>query len=190
MSDTGRKWSRRVVFRLPLALLAVTTVAGCSSGELPIVGETETGANTQPAAPVVGRLAPEFTLVRLNGEPLMLSDLHGRPVVVNFFATWCGPCKAEMPEFQAAQKRHGDGENLAVLFIDWQESATVVRSFVEDLGIPEESVLLDDSGDVGRLYRVRGMPTTFFIDRDGVIQAAHLGAIDRSLLDRGLAKIP
>jgi cytochrome c biogenesis protein CcmG, thiol:disulfide interchange protein DsbE len=187
MSGTGRGWSRRGVLRLPFLLLTASTVAGCSSGILP--GAEEPSASAQPPAPVVGRVAPEFTLALLDGEQRTLSDLRGQPVVLNFFASWCGPCRAEIPEFLEAQEKHGERERLTVVFIDWQESATVVRGFVEELKIPVDSVLLDEAGDVGRLYRVRGMPTTFFIDRDGVIRAAHLGAIDRSMLDRGLAKI-
>jgi cytochrome c biogenesis protein CcmG, thiol:disulfide interchange protein DsbE len=187
MAQVGRNVSRRSLLRLPLFLIAASVMSGCSPSSESVVGGTVESA--QPPAPVVGRMAPEFTLDRLDGEPITLSGLQGRPVVVNFFATWCGPCRAEMPEFREAQEKHNESVNLAVLFVDWQEPATVVRSFVDELGIPSDHVLLDETGEVGRLYRVRGMPTTFFIDRDGVIQAAHLGAIDRMLLDRGLARI-
>jgi peroxiredoxin len=119
----------------------------------------------------VGELAPDFTLELSGGSELSgqgvqsLADYRGRPVLLNFFATWCTPCRVEMPFLQAAYDRH-EADGLVVLGVDVQESPEVVPPFLEELGL-DFPVVLDRAGEVTRLYRVRSMPTTYLIDAEG-----------------------
>lgn len=138
-------------------------------------------------APVVGRPAPDFTVDSLEPEPLALQSFRGRPVVLNFFATWCGPCRDELPAFQAQAGKHAEA-GLAVLLIDLQEDPDDVAVFLHELKI-DLPTGIDRTGEVTKRYRVRGLPSTFFIDRQGVIRAVQMGALDERLLESGISKI-
>jgi thiol-disulfide isomerase/thioredoxin len=138
-------------------------------------------------APIVGRAAPDFKLGAIDGGEVSLSGLQGRPVVVNFFATWCVPCKKELPAFQALSKRYAD-RGLTFLLVDMQEDPDDVAVFLGDLGVSLPAVV-DSSGEVGKTYRVRGLPSTFFVGRDGLIKQAQLGELDDRLLETGISKI-
>lgn len=134
--------------------------------------------NRPPDEPVVGRPAPAFELAGLEGGSVSLAQFRGRPVVVNFWATWCEPCKQEMPALQAEAGRN---PNLAIVGIDTLESAVKVRPFVAELALTFP-ILLDREGAVAERYRVAGMPTTFFVDRSGTLRGLYRGALtDRAL---------
>jgi peroxiredoxin len=135
-------------------------------------------------APEVGALAPDFTLENLDGESVSLSDFRGQNVLVNFWATWCGPCREEMPAIEARYNR-GD---FAVLAVDFGESAERVRGFLAEINV-DLPVLLDLDGAVQELYRVRGYPTTFFIDRSGVIRFFHIGQMSAADIDSFLRQL-
>lgn len=140
----------------------------------------------QPSAtPVIGRPAPGFQLAALDGRPVSLGDFRGRPVIVNFWATWCEPCKQEMPALQAEAARQPD---LVVLGIDNVESAVKVRPFVDQLGL-RFPILLDQDGSVVERYQVTGLPTTFFIDRSGVLRGIYRGPLTPDSLREQLAGI-
>lgn len=133
-----------------------------------------------PGAPQVrarvGTIAPDFELKDINtGQLVKLSELRGRPVWVNFWATWCPPCAEEMPEMQKLydQYRHSD---LALLGVDVQESETSVRNFTTN-GNFTWTFLLDTDGSVVDRYMVGGLPTHFFIDKTGTIRAIYAGAL-------------
>ncbi len=118
-----------------------------------------------------GSLANDFALENLKGEQVRLSDLRGKVVVVDFWATWCGPCVEEMPYFQEFQKNY---PNFVMLGIDQAESAEKVSSFLEGKGI-EYPILLDYNSKVAGSYKVFMLPSTFFIDADGMIRFRHYG---------------
>ncbi|MEM7343840.1 MAG: redoxin domain-containing protein [Chloroflexota bacterium] len=138
-------------------------------------------------APRVGAVAPDFTLTNLNGEQVSLSQFRGQPVVVNFWATWCVPCRKEMPTFQQAFEKH-QGEGLVILAIDLAEDTSQVEPFVEELGLSYE-ILYDSDGAINRLYLVNGLPRTLFIDRQGVIQHIQVGEVQEVLLQGFLGRI-
>lgn len=119
--------------------------------------------------PQIGSLAPDFQLQDLNGETVSLSDLRGSPVILNFWATWCGACRSEMPYLQQVYDEW-QGQGLVILTISLREPSTTVADFMQtnNLSFP---VLLDINDDVRQMYIVSGIPTTFFIDEDGIIQA-------------------
>jgi len=154
---------------------------GISLGALILVGldpawllNQSGDSNSQPVIPEVNKAAPDFALTTISGESVRLSELRGRIVALNFWATWCGPCRLEMPLLQSYADRY-PGE-LTVLAINDAEPVEKVRLYVDDLGL-SFPILLDEIEAVTRLYRVRGFPTTVFIDRDGKIRYQHLGVL-------------
>ncbi len=125
-------------------------------------------------SPLVGRAAPDFALRGLDGEMVRLADLRGKPVVINFWATWCQPCIAEHPVLQAGAKQYeGSVEFLGVIYQDEPEN---IQAFIDRRGAWGPS-LVDDAGTVAIAYGVYGAPETFFIDRDGVIIKKATGAL-------------
>jgi peroxiredoxin len=145
-------------------------------------------AATSAPAPVVGAPAPNFTLESLAGDSVTLADLRGQVVLLNFWATWCGPCEAEMPAIEARYKAFGKS-GLAVLAINLAEPEAEVQAFVDRLGLTF-TILMDPSETVFDLYRVRGYPTTFIVDREGMIIQQRVGfmsdgQLDQYLLDAG-----
>lgn len=147
---------------------------------------TAPSAGALPPAPTIGHPAPDFTLTGLDGATFTLSDLRGQPVVLNFWATWCPPCRAEMPELQAASTRL-DGE-VAIVGVNQGESAEQVAGFVQPLGFTFP-MPLDERMDVSRQYLVRNLPTTFFIDRDGIVRYTQVGPLTEATLAQRLETI-
>ena len=171
---------------LATALVTVVLLAACAPPENPGPG----GAGAAPAAtaaPEIGKPAPNFVLTATDGQPVELARLRGRPVIVNFWATWCAPCRAEMPELQDFyDDQHPKG--LEIIAVDIQESAEQVIAYRQMLGINFPTVL-DNDGTVTRQYLVRGVPTTFLIDAQGTIRDINIGPVNRKLLNEKLAKI-
>lgn len=130
--------------------------------------------------------APDFKLENLNGETVALSDYRGSVVLVNFWATWCPPCRAEMPLLQEVADRYD--QEMVVFAVNSGEEEAVVRNFVETTGL-DLLFLLDPTNSVATLYRVRGFPTSLFIDEDGILQATHIGELDETLLLSYLQKV-
>ena len=114
----------------------------------------------------VGREAPDFTLQTLAGERFNLSEKLGKPIFLNFWATWCSPCRDEMPDMEKLQQTLGD--SILIVGIDMGESADTVRRFVEDSGFTWTFVL-DSEREVAQAYDVSVIPTSLFIDAKGVI---------------------
>jgi cytochrome c biogenesis protein CcmG, thiol:disulfide interchange protein DsbE len=141
-----------------------------------------------PFRPEDGGPAPDFALVDARDGKTVhrLSDYRGKVVVVNWYASWCGPCRAEIPDFQEAQDALGD--EVVFLLINLQEDQAVAAGFLEDLDATLLAVL-DSEGKVAEHYRVRGMPTTFFIDREGNVSISGSGLVTRTALETELAKL-
>ncbi len=136
----------------------------------------------------VGNPAPNFQLHNLDGEPVSLSDFRGESVLINFWATWCPPCRAEMPYLQQVYDEWS-GIGLVLLTINIGESSSKVEEFMQDYNL-SFPVLLDTKRDVAQKYNVRGIPTTFFIDKDGIIQDMKVGAFQsKEEIESSLSKI-
>ena len=166
---------------LALVIALILTVTACQS-------DLNSTPPKPESAPQVGELAPDFQLPDLKGKAVYLSDFHGSPILVNFWATWCAPCQSEMPYIQAVYEEWS-GRGLVVLTIDIGESSSQARDFMESnrLTFP---VLLDSDGKVAERYNVRGIPTTIFIDTEGIIQVMKIGAFpSKAAIEESLTEI-
>lgn len=126
-------------------------------------------------SPREGFLAPDFTLETLQGETVTLSDLRGKAVVVNLWASWCPPCRAEMPALQAAYEADR-GRGLEILAVDmtYQDTEQDALRFIEEFGLTF-TIPMDRDGTVARRYLLRALPSTFFVGPDGVITKVVIG---------------
>lgn len=132
-------------------------------------------AQSRLSVPQVGFPAPDFQLQTLDGETVTLSDLRGRAVVINLWASWCPPCRSEMPAIESVYQQYQDRE-LAVLAVNAtnQDDLRAAEEFVVQNGL-SFPILLDTDGTVSRRYELRSLPTTFFIDPGGTIQDIVIG---------------
>lgn len=182
-------WQRLLANRLAWnTLMAAVVVLGGAwtwAGRVPS-GDESVGAGT--VAPQPGFVAPEIELTTIEGIPLSLVDLEGKVVVLNFWATWCLPCRAEMPALERTWLAWQE-QGLVVVAVNLQENPGRVAEFVRELGLTFP-VLVDADGSVLRRYRVQLYPTTFFIGRDGVIRdVIYGGPMAETLLASKVARL-
>ena len=157
--------------KMPRALLLiiltlVLLVTGCSAGSTSSTG-------SEPSAARVGEPAPDFQFQNSDGQAVSLSDLRGKPVLMNFWATWCPSCRSQLLYMQEKYEEWS-GKGLMLLAVNVGESPSRVGSFMQsyNLSLP---VLLDINEVIAWKYNIIGYPTTFFIDKDGIIQAVKIG---------------
>ena len=132
--------------------------------------------------PKAGAQAFDFSLQDLEGNTVALSDFRGRKVMLNFWATWCGPCRAEIPHMvELYQERRHEG--LEIVAVNLRESQKRASAFANQFDM-SFTVLLDPKARVGKAYFVRGIPTSVFINEDGVIEAVHVGTLAKEVLTR------
>lgn len=129
-----------------------------------------------------GNIAPDFELETLDGEAVKLSDYRGEKVLLNFWATWCPPCRAEMPDMQKVhEENRDDGVILAVNVRETEQSDTNVKNFIDEYGISFE-VLSDADTVVSNIYNAHQLPTSYFIDSEGRIDNLAIGAVNYELI--------
>lgn len=148
------------------------------------------GSTAGAQAVRIGGPAPEIDLPTLSGGRVQLSKLHGHPVVVSFWGTWCPPCRTEFPELVKAQRSYG-GSGLIVLGVngrDQEFSTKDVEKFAAEFSVPFQ-IALDQRGRSRSAFQIFGLPTTVFIDSAGVVKGIHRGPIDREQLDSAIATI-
>ena len=134
-----------------------------------------TASTSGSSAPQAGFTAPDFTLTSLDGTEYTLSELKGQAVLVNLWATWCPPCRAEMPAIEKMYQEYKD-QGLVVLAVDmtYQDDPQKVAPFAQEYGLTFP-ILLDQAGVVGSAYQLRSLPSSYFIDRFGIIQEVIIG---------------
>lgn len=131
--------------------------------------------------------APELTLTNMNGEEESLADYEGQVVLVNLWATWCPPCKAELPVLQSYYEDHVD-EGFVIIGIDFGESAEIVTSFVETARLTYP-IWIDEGQESGLAFNSYSLPASFVIDRDGSVRLAWTGAISEAMLEKHVTPI-
>ena len=193
-------WLRSIVLPLGLVvaivggLLFLQSRGGSSVEDGYGTVELPAARNKTEKAPeaAAGRAAPDFLLRALDGDDVRLSDLQGRPVLVNFWATWCTSCRAEMPDLVKAYETHSGTSGLLVLGVNLREADSRVQDFVEDFGM-SFPVLMDRNGEVAQTWRIggpnQGVPSSYFIDAAGVVQKVVYGTLTARTMDEGLALI-
>lgn len=151
----------------------------------PTQGTDPTADTTEP-----NKVAPDFTVVDRDGNSYKLSDFRGKPVVLNFWASWCGPCKSEMPDFQTAYEEYGDEIHfLMVNLTDGaQETVDSAASFIDKQGY-SFPVYYDTAISAAMAYGVTSIPVTYFIDTNGDLVAYCRGALDAATLQKGIDMI-
>ncbi len=136
-------------------------------------------------APTIGYLAPEFELPDSAGKPVRLSSLRGKPVFLNFWATWCPPCRKEMPDLQAFHDKHAD--KIQMLGVNWGETPADGTRFLDEFGVTYAN-LFDADGKMFVLYQLSGLPTSFFIDEQGIIRGVWLGPMSTKDIELAFQK--
>lgn len=160
-----------------IALLAVLAVAiGV------IIRRWAPAPKSGASLPVESKLAPDFSLTDLEGRKLNLADYKGKVVLLDFWATWCGPCRTEIPHFVEMQNKYGP-EGFQVIGISMDDDAKPVREFYQQYKLNYPAAVGDDKL-AERYGGVLGLPVNFILDREGRIHARHLGATDVSVFDR------
>jgi peroxiredoxin len=182
-----RRWMEHPWFGTARGLLVLVAIVGVlmaidrlggSSGELgPLDGRS----------PEVGEPAPLFALREPAGDVRRLSDFRGDVVWINFWASWCGPCRRELPDIQRLS-REFEAQGLVVLALNLEESSGKANSFWEELDL-DLPILLDSDGEVAEQYRLRGLPDNFFIDRDGTLSGFDFGFLTEGQMRERLAAV-
>jgi len=173
------------VMTLVSVLVLVLLSTACSAGSESFGG----GSTTAPVEGVgIGGIAPDFQLPNLDGQAVSLGNLRGEPVLINFWATWCPPCRSEMPYIQEIYEEWAD-KGLVILAVNIGESSSTVEDFMQSQNL-SFTVLLDTKSDVAQKYNITGIPTTFFMDKDGIIQDRLVGAFQsKAQIEGRLSKI-
>jgi len=178
-----RSAAERLGTRVPRAWLVVGAL-------LPLLLIGAWGAlafSRAPAGARIGTPAPAFAAADLDGNPVRLADLRGRPVIVNFWASWCGPCVDEFPLLREAAAAH-QADGLAVVGIVFRDNSEAARRFMARMGAGWPAAM-DPGEEIAEAYGIYGPPESFFIDADGVVVARQFGALSRDDLDRHLTRL-
>lgn len=145
-------------------------------------GDSSSGENV-----AVGRESPDFTLPDLNGNQVALSDHRGEVVLINFWATWCPPCRVEMPDLEAVYRAHHD-DGFEILGVDQREPKELVEEFVSERGFSWK-FLLDEDFEVSEEYAATSIPRSILVDRDGTVAHVWRGTLTRSQVEQQLADL-
>ena len=152
--------------------------------------EEESPAETEAPAQEEAPAAPDFTVLDTDGQEVRLSDMQGTPVVLNFWASWCPPCKSEMPDFEEASKTYeGKVAFMMVNLTDGgRETVDTAKAYIEEQGYTFP-IYFDTQQEAAIGYGVVSIPTTYFIDAQGGVVAYGQGALDQSALEQGIGMI-
>ncbi len=144
-------------------------------------------ASPSGPAPRVGEEAPDFRVQGLDGQHLQLGDFRGRPVWISFWATWCPPCRAENPDIEEVYQKKRE-EGLVILALSIGEDAGTVKDYVERTGLTY-TIGLDQGTEVAATYRIVGIPTHYFVDRDGILRDWRVGSMSKKTMEEKVEEI-
>jgi len=179
ISASRRAWPLAIVALIVIVALAAWSVrsgSGCASPEPAGIAAAEPG---QPAPALIG--------TTLNGAPFDLSTYRGKPVIVNFWASWCVPCQAEFPLFQAALASHAS-DGLTMVGVIYQDTPAAAQAFASSHATTWANVI-DPCGSIATAYTVVAPPQTYFIDGSGLLKSRQIGQLTQADLDRQLSAI-
>ncbi|HEU4965446.1 MAG TPA: TlpA disulfide reductase family protein [Bacilli bacterium] len=184
-----KKWIIGGAIVVVLAVAAFLSTAGMTDTDKS-ASETKQGASSQHATarPQSGYPAPDFTLTGFDGKTVKLSDLRGKPVVINFWASWCGPCRNEMPDLQATYEQFRDRVTFYGVNLTSQDTEEKARAFVKEMGLTFP-MLLDAKGEASDAYGLASIPSTFAIDANGVIKEVRLGQMTKPMMTGMLERL-
>jgi cytochrome c biogenesis protein CcmG, thiol:disulfide interchange protein DsbE len=169
-----------------LSIIVLAAVLGTLWIGLTRVEASGLNPSGRPPSPELGYRAPDFSLETLGGKSIHLRDFAGKPMLINFWATWCGPCRAEIPSLESASRQFGN--RAVILGVNVQELPALVAPFVAELGMTYP-VVLDTDSSVSLAFRVRAFPTSFFVDAHGVIVQIEAGSISDALILKRLGDL-
>lgn len=141
---------------------------------------------TELTSPLVGKPMPQLDVVDLNGNTVNFGSLKGRPVLVNFWATWCVPCRTEMPDIERGA--HKWAKSATVIGVDDGEDVPTIRAFLAEVGVTY-TIWRDPQGQVDKRFDAPGLPYTVFLDRRGVIKRIFLGRMSAAYIDARLQEM-
>lgn len=156
------------------ALLAALTLAACSHAS---DSSANSAQGSAPSVAKVGAEAPAFNEPTVDGASLSMANLHGKPVYLNFFASWCPPCNEEAPDVNAVQQQF-KGAGLQVVGVDILENKAKAKQFVDQHKLMYPAIV--DSGRLRDAYNINGMPVHVFIDRNGIVKKIEIGELSKS----------
>jgi cytochrome c biogenesis protein CcmG/thiol:disulfide interchange protein DsbE len=170
-----------VIILIAAALLGTAWIAYSKEDEGLIAADS-----SLTEAPIPGYLAPDFTLTSTQGEQISLHDFRGQPVILNFWATWCPPCRSEAPHFQDVSLIYNG--QAKIIGIDQGEPLTVVADFGASFGLTYP-LLLDLDNAINRAYGVTALPTTIFVDSHGVVREVYSGIVNAAVLQDRIQRL-
>ena len=178
----------KILKLLILVLAFAFVILGASRLYDDLSGQMEIGLATTPAeTEAQASEAPDFTVYDVDGNAHKLSDFRGQPVILNFWASWCGPCKMEMPDLEKAYQEYGD--QIRFMLVDLtdgsQETVEKASSFIESQGYTFP-VYYDTAMEGAYAYGVSGIPVTYFINAEGTFEAYYQGAMTAEVLQQGI----
>ncbi|MFD2171664.1 TlpA family protein disulfide reductase [Tumebacillus lipolyticus] len=179
--------NRTIKLLLGAVVIAVLVIAAILSNGGANTDTKEQEADKSKAGevaemPVVGYRAPNFSLETFEGKTVELSELQGKPVVLNFWASWCGPCRQEMPDLEAVHKQYGDRVQVYGVNLTSQDDLDKAKKFMQEMGVTFPS-LIDEKEKAGKAYRIFSVPMTYAIDQNGIISEIHKGQISKVVMD-------
>lgn len=180
-----KKLWRPLVLLLVVGFIAVDLFVDYRDGIAHPVAEVAEVAGLSVGT-TVGDLAPDFTGTTLDGETIRLGDLRGKVVLVNDFASWCGPCLAETPHL--VEVFNTNAEDVVFIGLNLQESEDAVVTYRDDFAVTYPLVL-DPDGRLIDIYKPIGLPTSWFIDPDGVVRYVHVGPMTAGMIQRALDEV-
>ena len=185
MSRTTRAWA--VALTAVVVLVAIALGVGVMIGRQGTPGGAARASTQRPTSVERDQLAPLFALPNTTGETVALSSLEGQVVLVNFWATWCPPCRDEMPVIQVTHEKYAS-RGFRVLAVNVQETSAQVEAYARELGLTFP-LLLDQRGDVTQTYRVQNLPRSFFLDRQGRVVRIHPGELTTDTMEKYLKEL-
>ncbi len=187
MSSKIKFWVILIAVTIILGIGAIVITKHFNENTSTEQPESTYDESTSDETEVPKELAPDFAVVDKNGNKIKLSDMKGKPVVLNFWASWCGPCKSEMPDFEEAYKEYGDEITFMMVNLTDgnRETIDTAQNFIDGQGYTFP-VYFDTESNGAAAYGVNSIPVTYFIDAEGYLVAYGRGALDADTLQSGI----